>query len=148
MERYPDSRTGIDDKRRQVRINYIQKCPFSGIFIRKKKARIHSKGSGFFDIDFLPYSGIDDKRRQVRINYIQKCPFSGIFIRKKKARIHSKGSGFFDIDFLPYSAVQCLPFSVRMVMHRAKTRSSTGYSPMEIFSDRKPDTGGMVVLPR
>lgn len=36
---YPDSRTGIDDKRRQVRINYIQKCPFSGIFIRKKESQ-------------------------------------------------------------------------------------------------------------
>ena len=55
----------------------------------------------------------------------------------------------FDMQiFLFHSAVQCLPFSVRMVMHRAKTNSRMGYSPMEIFSDRNPDTGGMVVLPR
>ena len=74
--------------------------------------------------------------------------FGHLHKKTKKARIHKKGSGFFDVDFLFYSAVQCLPFSVKMVMHRAKTNSSIGYSPMEIFSDRKPDTGGMVVLPR
>lgn len=74
--------------------------------------------------------------------------FGHLHKKIKKARIHIKGSGFFDVDFLLYSAVQRLPFSVKIVMERAKTNSSTGYSPMEIFSDRKPETGGMVVLPR
>ena len=58
---------------------------------------------------------------------------------------HSKDKTATELDNNFNSREMCIRDSVSI---RAKTRSSTGYSPMEIFSDRKPDTGGMVVLPR